>query len=297
MKRLITLTVALSLLFSLTHAQLLGSGESDNAAMVNKNGYTILPEKGDIGFCIDATPFADFVGNLIKINSGGAFNSNLHIQHPEGGTMFCIKYFTSDKTAVRAKFRIAYTGEITKYEVVDDATTDPNADLLVDKVTESYINFDIGLGIEKRRGSSRLQGIYGAEAMLTFERGNDGTPNISVKYANEMSASNPNPTSSIATLPVAPNGGRYLKIKQNPWYGLGGRAFLGAEYFFTPKIAIGGELGIALLIEKEGQSKEKYEWMDAGSYTEEVEKSKDLTGTEFMLDNEYDMHLYLILCF
>ena len=69
-----------------------GQFESEAAGeiLVSKNGHNILPEKGDIGLAIDATPFLDFIGNLTKINSGGAFNSPLHIQPPEGGIAIAV---------------------------------------------------------------------------------------------------------------------------------------------------------------------------------------------------------------
>ena len=302
MKRLFTLTMALSLLFSLSHAQLLGGG-NDGATMVNKNGYTILPEKGDIGFAVDASPFLNFAVNAVKINSGSTYSGGLHMQHPidAGGNTFCIKYFTGDKTALRARFRIAYSGETTKYEVQDDVAilTNPDADPLIDKVTTSYVNFDVGLGMEKRRGSSRLQGIYGAEGLLYYSRGDVGSPNYTAKYANEITTTNTNP-SDAGVLPTPPTtGGRYLKIKQNPDIGIGGRAFVGAEYFFTPKIAVGGELGVSLFIAKEGKSVAKWEYWNGttSALVEDEQKSKDGATTTFNLDNETDSHIYLLLCF
>ena len=62
---------------------LIANGQFDNEAsgaiLVSKNGHNILPERGDVGLSIDAAPFLDFIGNLTKINSGGSFNSPLHM--------------------------------------------------------------------------------------------------------------------------------------------------------------------------------------------------------------------------
>ena len=91
--------------------------EATSEPLLSKKGNNILPEKGDIGLGINAIPFLDFAGNLVKINSGTTFSSMLHIENPEGGMIICLKYFTGNKTALRVKFRIAYTATTEKFAV------------------------------------------------------------------------------------------------------------------------------------------------------------------------------------
>ncbi len=268
------------------------SDEATGEALISKNGHNILPEKGDIGLAIDAIPFTDFVGNLVKINSGAPFSSMLHIQPPEGGMIICLKYFTGNKTALRAKFRIAYSASTEKFPVPSDP--DP-LETLYDTRIASDMNFDVGIGLEKRRGRTRLQGLYGLEGILTVTKGEEATPNYRYKYANEFSTTYPTPNTAL----FGPTGSRDVYRKPAPIYGIGGRGFIGIEYFFTPKIAIGGELAVRLEIARRGSSKVKTETWNVA--TDELEKdiTKDKTpsGSDLSLDNEIDTHLYLIVCF
>ena len=320
--------------------------EASAESLVSKNGHNILPEKGDVGLGINAGPFLDFIGNLTKINSGGSFNSPLHMEPPEGGMAICIKYFTGSKTAIRARFRIAYSASTEKLAVIDD--TDP-AETLYDTRISTNTIFDVGIGIEQRKGATRLQGLYGIEGMLSVTRGLEASPNYHYKYANEFSSSNPTPTTNLwgvtGSRPVftknapiygiggrgfigaeyfftpkiskyanefsssnptpttnlwdgttAPVGTRPIFIKNAPIYGIGGRGFIGAEYFFTPKISIGGELAIALQINRTGSSKIKTETY-VTSVERDVIKDKSTSGSGLMLDKEADTHLFLVVYF
>ena len=263
--------------------------------LISKGGHNILPEKGDIGLAIDAIPFTDFIGNLVKINSGGVFNSNLHISPPEGGMIICLKYFTGNKTAVRAKFRISYNASTEKFAVIDD--DDPLGDLVYDTRIASDMNFDVGIGIEKRRGRTRLQGLYGLEGILSLTKGVEATPNYRYNYANEFSSTNTSPNTSPSLF--GPTSSRPIYDKTAPLYGIGGRGFIGIEYFFTPKIAIGGEIAVRLEIARRGSSKVKTEsWnFPEDALEKSVTKDKTPSGSDLSLDNEIDSHLYLIVCF
>jgi hypothetical protein len=258
--------------------------------LLSKHGNNILPEKGDVGLGINAIPFLDFAGNLVKINSGTTFSSMLHMQPPEGGSIIYLKYFTGDKTALRAKFRISYIASTEKYAVQNDLDA---TETLYDTRIGSNVNFDVGLGIEKRRGKTRLQGLYGLEAMLSVTKGSETSPNYKYIYVNEFSATNTTPTTGL----FGASGTRLLYTKNAPSYGIGGRGFIGAEYFFAPKMAIGGELAIRLMIARRGSSKMKTESWVAGAVEKTVTKDKTPSGSDLYLDNEYDSHLYLILFF
>lgn len=258
--------------------------------LISKGGHNILPEKGDIGLAIDATPFTDFIGNLVKINSGAAFSSNLHISPPEGGMIICLKYFTGSKTAVRAKFRMSYNASTEKLAVIND---DDLTETVYDTRISSDVNFDVGIGLEKRRGRTRLQGLYGLEGILSVTKGVEAAPNYRFNYANEFSTSNPAPTTSL----FGATGSRPVYQKVAPQYGIGGRGFVGIEYYFTPKIAIGGEIAVRLEIARRGASKIKTESWVNNALEKQVTKDKTPSGSDLSLDNEIDSHLYLIVCF
>jgi len=264
--------------------------EASGALLISKNGHNILPEKGDIGLAIDAAPFLNFVGNLVKINSGGTFNSPLHMQPPEGGLAICIKYFTGTKTAIRIRGRVAYNAATEKLAVPDQ--TDP-AEIIYDTRISSNAIIDVGIGIEQRKGATRMQGIYGIEGMLTVTKGAEASPNYRYRYANEFSSTYPLPVTNLwGAVDTRP-----IFAKNAPLYAIGARGFIGAEYFFTPKISIGGELAAALQIGRSGSAKVKTESYATGSVERDVTKDKSTSGSMLMLDNVVDTHLYLVLYF
>ncbi|UCH13983.1 MAG: hypothetical protein JSV22_12870 [Bacteroidales bacterium] len=295
MKKTVLFFIAICLFSFAANGQFFDLSDGDEATgepLISKGGHNILPEKGDIGLAIDAIPFTDFIGNLVKINSGAAFSSMLHIQPPEGGMIICLKYFTGNKTALRAKFRIAYDASTEKLAVQND---DDPLETVYDTEISSDLNFDIGIGLEKRRGHTRLQGLYGLEGILSVTKGGEATPNMRYKYANEFSSANTAPTTSR----VGRTSSRPIYQKIAPQYGIGGRGFVGIEYYFTPKIAIGGEIAVRLEIARRGASKVKTEsWnFTDGAVEKDVTKDRTPSGSDISLDNEIDTHLYLIVCF
>ena len=59
--------------------------------LTNKNGYNIVPEKGDISIGSDASSIVNFIGNIFSGN-----NDSFDISFDEGSYIY-VKYFTSDK--------------------------------------------------------------------------------------------------------------------------------------------------------------------------------------------------------
>jgi hypothetical protein len=117
-------------------------------------------------------------------------------------------------------------------------------DQVMDKGTFSYAQFALSVGFEKRRGEGRLQGYYGADLFFMYNNGTAANQNFKGEYANAFTSTNTMPTSTnyVATV----NGYRTSNISQGGQFGVGARAFVGAEYFIAPKISIGGELGWGL---------------------------------------------------
>ena len=119
--------------------------------------------------------------------------------------------------------------------------------------TTTSTSFAISYGVEKRKGKTRLQGIYGFELGLSVNSG--GT---SYRYGNALSP-NAISTKSVdvtqADTLVGKNNvftnnyGKLSRItvsKDPTRIGFGLRTFFGAEYFIAPKISIGGEFGWGL---------------------------------------------------
>jgi hypothetical protein len=163
--------------------------------------------------------------------------------------------------------QITYNLVTDKEFVTMDAVV-PNPDATVeDKAKRSNMDLVFGAGLEKRRGKGRLQGVYGAEALImystaktTFEYGNDWTTGLSHHFTN------------FGDNVIGENYGIITENKSGSTFGIGIRGFVGVEYFLAPKISLGGEFGWGPSIMSEGE----------GEYTYEFEDYNSQTGDEFI---------------
>ena len=109
----------------------------------NKNTESYLPQAGDFAIGIDASPFINLVGNILRINDfNGPFIDPSAFNFVDGTSIYG-KYFLTDKTAVRAKLSMNMSTQTLNNLIDDDSnTTDPNA-----KVTDTRKNSQNGLGL------------------------------------------------------------------------------------------------------------------------------------------------------
>lgn len=237
----------------------------------NKQGVPILPAAGDYAIGIDATPIFNFFGNFVKINSGAPFADPSSMNFVNGNNAIFAKYYVDATTAYRANVRIGLTSTTDKEYVIQDGQSDPLV-TVEDKAKYGNTNVILGLGMEKRRGSGRLQGFYGAEAQLMFAGSSE-----KYTYGNSFSSSNTSPTMTNFD-PTNPNvlGGsaRIIKAKSGSTIGIGARAFVGVEYFFAPKISVGGEFGWGLAISSQGDGKVTTESWDFANSSVKTTESK-----------------------
>ncbi len=253
MRKLVLSVVALSIsYFSFSQNEL-----------VSKNGVPILPEAGDYAIGVDATPFINLVGNLIKINNGVAFNDPTAFNFLDSYNTIYGKYFLDAQTAIRAKVNIMMLSQKFNNNVTDDiaAATDPNA-VVTDTWKHSANSIILGAGYEIRRGKGRLQGFYGGEAQLLLGGGSHDT----YTYGNKMNTADSIPTStdypwtSVGTgYSASKTTSRITEVKVAGGFGLGLRGFVGVEYFILPKVSLGGEFGWGFTFQSIG----------TGSYTTE----------------------------
>lgn len=207
----------------------------------SKKGIPILPEKGDYALGIDAVPFFEYFGNML----GSDFNPGPSFDFTETAPFTIYgKYFIDAKTAYRAKFQISSSSFKEREYVTKDA---PPEDLDPEVTVEdeaTYGNTDIvlGFGIEKRRGKGRVQGIYGAEAQLMF-----GSEKEKYTYGNMWDPDLYHYYTNFGTNVIyEPDGSFFGLVDENKMggtFGIGIRGFVGVEYFFAPKISLGGEFG------------------------------------------------------
>lgn len=224
--------------------------------LTSKKGVPILPEKGEWAIGIDAVPFFYYVGNIFNANaSNGSPSFDFTGNYPM--TMYG-KYMVDAKKAYRFKLQITYNSQTNKEFVTKDAvTTDPDV-TVEDKAKRNNMDVVLGAGLEKRRGKGRVQGVYGAEALIkfgsgknTFDYGNSWNPNLMHHTANFGD----NYYGGTSDQPIT-------EKKVGSTFGFGVRGFAGVEYFFAPKISIGGEFGWGISFTSTGEGNTTYEYLD-----------------------------------
>lgn len=251
-------------------AVVLGASTTFAQDLTSKKGENYLPEAGDWAIGIDAVPVLNYIGNFF-----GKGNDNLHANNiwnfNNPNAVITGKYFVEEGMAYRAGIRLGFGSAKSSEMVADRASTAvvqfPSTVPAEVENTMKVGGTNIGLtvGIEKRKGNTRLQGFYGADLGImikssksTFEYGNALTQptsglNVNVDPADAMGAG-----TNLST-DVFGNGSRILTDKSGLSFGVGVRAFIGAEYFVLPKLSLGGEFGWGLVFQANGTRKVEME--------------------------------------
>ena len=225
--------ICLTILFFITIQTIFAQNDSalvqKKSTVYNKKGVKIGPEKGDRTIGLDATPFFEYAGNMLKISDefNPAPTFGFTAQKPG---MIYYKYMKSDLSALRFSFRLGITRNTDK-----DGSGFSNT--AVDKYITSAANLGFDFGIENSPFmKSRLRGFYGWQASVgvaPYEGPSYSNPLISVigkyKYVDGSSEfSN-----------FVEKGGNTLSI------GAGG--FIGLEYFIAPKLSLSGQFNLMLI--------------------------------------------------
>jgi hypothetical protein len=208
MKKII-LTVAAVFALTFANAQDLKS----------KKGENYLPEAGEWAISFNANGIFEYVGNAFSGST--AINGAPSVDFVRSNS-FVGKKFIDAKTAYRVVANLGFNS---------NSTTTP---LTVgsNEYKESGFDLAFGLGKEWRRGNTRLQGFYGADALLTISSSSTEDTDSALGF-----------TSST-------------KTKSGLGLGVGLQGFIGAEYFIFPKMSIGAQYtyGVGVNIEGEGET-------------------------------------------
>lgn len=190
----------------LTVAAVFALGSVNAQELVSKKGENYLPEAGDWAISFNADGIFEYIGNAFNGNTSNDAPSVDYVRN----NSFVGKKFITDKTAYRVVANLALgSGTSTVVGTPNNVET-----------KNSGFDLTAGLGKEWRRGKTRLQGFYGADALLTVSSSkvetttNDSTTGVFVSSVEEKSGFG---------------------------FGLGVQGFLGAEYFIFPKFAIGAQ--------------------------------------------------------
>jgi hypothetical protein len=215
----------------------------EQTVLTNKKGVAMLPSAGDFGLGLSAAPIFSYIGNMFN---GNQFNGTPNFASA-GGTAITGKYFISPTKAYRTRVALNASTSSQVNSVEDVTNTSPVIRYVEDKKTISSSFVDLALGIETRRGSGRLQAIYGWEASLGINFSNE-----SLEYGNQLTAQNTSVPSTFwsGLTPVFtdPFNTRILEVKSGIGFSFGAKGFVGFEYFLAPKISMGGELGYGLSV-------------------------------------------------
>lgn len=213
----------------------------------SKKGNYILPQTGDWGIGTSVNPFFSFVGSMFTNNNviPGLDFQNINF-----------KRFKDEKNAQRAGITLQTSIHRESINVPNLAQDADPGSTVTDRTTQHEYNINITYGIEKRRGAGRLQGIYGVEGMLGYGSGS----RTKFKYGNSMS----DYAGSIANNRPTQNSSTPYNIS------VGAQGFLGFEFFFAPKISIGGEAYLRAAYTYGGQTINKSEVWDPITSTSSI---------------------------
>ena len=269
--RKLTLLILSCCFYALTYAQ----DDAGSVNMLSKRGEFILPEAGNIGLAIDAVPIINYFGNAAN---GNAFNSG-SFNFVDGTNTIIGKYMLTESSDVRVKFRFGKgrTKDV-EYITLDSL---PVSDPLVkvEDIEKTYFsNYTVGIGYEMSRGKGRVKGFYGAEILLQYVGGHSN-----YEYGNQITSdfTSPSTTNFGSNLTTK---GRVLETEGNNFFGFGLRGFIGVEYFFTPKISIGGEFGWGPGIGKTSDFTQTEEYWDGLKV--QTEKTKVAGASQWAIDTD-----------
>lgn len=232
--------------------------------LTSKKGEPILPEAGDYAIAIDATPFFSYAKSLIGAGANATtpswnfYTNNMTIWG---------KKFKDANTAYRAGVRLGF-GSASQETLVADVTSTTTPVAMVSNVAKNGgTNIGLTVGIEKRRGKTRLQGIYGAEFGINIM-----STNTKNTYGNALTLTN--------------SASRVASVKSGMGLGLGLRAFVGAEYFIFPKMSIGGEFGWGIAFMSQAQGTSTSEMFDTTTNAVKSTDTKTGKNSSFSLDTQ-----------
>lgn len=234
-----------------------------------------LPEAGDWALGIDVVPVLRYIGNAFNGNTNNQYidnlggepfvNQNKHFNSRQLMPDVSIqgKYMITDEWGVRANVGLMFRSIYDNRYATDDKAAALNPlsnDKVVDKARYRKNGMSIMAGGEYRKGTKRVQGVFGMGVLFAFQ--NDNT---TYTYGNEMTDINQQPTTAFQTSDVYDNN-NYRLTKTNGdgsdfYVGITGSA--GIEWFVAPKISLGAEVNLSLYYILGNQTYEEREGYNA----------------------------------
>lgn len=216
------------------------TASAQTGEITSNRGENWLSQSGDWGLTFDATPLINYAGNLFNgnTNNGNVGLNNFFSSTSGNGSQVVIggKKLIDANTAYRGRVRIGFgsTKETDLVSQIPQPTPVPNPPAQVEDVTKNgYMAVQLGAGLEKRVGSTRVVGVYGGELNIGL-----GSGKTTYEYGNALSNDN--------------QGSRTTEEKQGGVFSVGLNGFVGVEWFAAPKISLSGEYTWGLAMQSEG---------------------------------------------
>ena len=222
MKKTVLFTAAL---FAVTAAS------AQTGEITSNRGENWLSQDGDWGLTFDANPLLNYAGNLFNGHQGNSIGNGLTFLRPD----FAIrgKKLIDANTAYRGALRIGFGSSKTTSKVGDLAVGAANGATVENVDKNNNMNINLGFGLEKRVGSTRVVGVYGAQVGVGI-----GSSKETFEYGNPLTATNGGP--------------RTTEIKDGSTFSIGLSAFAGIEWFCAPKVSLSGEYTWGLAMSSRG---------------------------------------------
>jgi len=259
-----------------------------DSVLRSKKGIPILPQKGDWAIGVDALPYLNYLGNIFNNTSNNTLNL--------GSQTIYGRYFIANDAAIRLMVSVNQGSSLEKHYVRDDAAYVANNLSLAqteDSYKHKYSDLGLAVGYQKFRGYGKLRGFYGAQVGLGVSR-----DQYVYTYGNPITVANSTPSSYWS---INSDNSRTLLTDNGYTYNIGVGVLSGVEYYFAPKICIGGEVTLTASHSWKSQGNNKYEHLN-GTKVEEFEVAESPAGrtSTSLKTNEYGSFagsLYVIFHF
>jgi len=227
---------------------------TETAPLMTKNGIPITPQAGDWSLGFNAAPLLDYAGNMFNNASGNSASMAYQMPQTIEGKMM-----KTDNNACIGIVRIGFNSN-SMNTLVPSST---GSGVVTDNRKNSSTNIVLGAGEQWYRGKGRLKGYYGATAMLAFSS-ND----TSYSYGNALTS-----------------GSRVTQSNSGSGFGIGVRGFVGAEYFFAPKMSLAAEYGWGIMFNSVGQGKESVDSYNGTGVTSTTTNTGSSSNFNVDVDN------------